>query len=344
MKKVISLVLVLVICLSLCACGNGVSSTEKNKAPAVSSSVPKNIPMYTSGAVVETNFGEITVIDVAFCEKAQLIDALPKPTYNSAGEGRIVFAMRTLISNTTEKDLVLFDDLKVSIQYGKDNEFGCSKGGNYKSSDPLYKTLPAGTSGEYIICGRIPVETYRANNQFYVEFNEKKLGFTYDDIQIYNSMGYQDGDNSTVTIESVIESAGIAPSNETEGNHSKTDASPEFSFSLEDSRIDNTKSTLKVEAKIRNNSDYHFISAVFDGVILDTNGDILENCGFIYSNGLEAGQAGWSYIPIRESTTAEKMASVKLITVWYKDDPQAPSHNLRFDLPEPLVIDLSELK
>ena len=342
MNRMISLVLVFAMCLSLCACGNGASPTGENESSSKIASFPENVPMYTSGIVVKTNFGEITVVDAAFCGKAQLIDALPKPTYNSAGEGRIVFAMRTLISNTTDKDIVLFDDLKVSIQYGKDNTYGCSKGGNYTSSDPLYKILPAGTSGEYIICGRIPVETYHAYNQFYVEFNEEKLGFTYDDIQIYTSMGYQEGDNSATTIETVIESAGISPPNETEANNSKIDTIPEFSFSLEDSRIDSTKSTLKVEAKIRNDSDHHFVSAVFNGVILDANGDILENCGFIFSNGLEAGQAGWSYIPIRESATAEKMASIKLITMWYKDDPQAPSHNLRFDLSEPLVIDFSK--
>lgn len=336
MKKWFSLMLVLIMCLSMTACGTSGSGVQ---APVQTS----NIPEYLPGAVVKTDVAEITILEAAFCEKAQLIDALPKPAYNTAGEGRIVFAMRAQITNTTEKDLVLFDDLKINICYGGDQSFGCSKGGNYTSSDPLYKILPGGSSGEYILCGRVPVETYRANNGFYVDFNGEKLGFSYGEIQVYNTMGYQDGDNVSVSMETVIASAGVAPADEAESKTPVTESMEAFSFALEDARVDNSGSSLKIEAKIRNNSDYHFVSVVFDGVILDHNGDILENCGFIYSNGLEAGQAGWSYIPVRETSTVEHMAAVKLITVWYKDDPQAPSHNLRYDLPEPIVIDLTRL-
>ncbi len=304
---------------------------------------PSNISWYLPGAVVKTNVGEITILEAAFCEKAQLIDALPKPAYNTAGEGRIVFAMRAQITNTTEKDLVLFDDLKINICYGKDQSFGCSKGGNYTSSDPLYKILPAGTSAEYILCGRVPVETYQANEWFSVDFNGEKLGFSHGDVQVYNTMGYQDSDNAAAAMETVIASAGVAPADEAGGKTPVTENMEAFSFALEDASVDESGSSLKIEAKIRNNSDYAFVSVVFNGVILDHNGDILENCGFIYGNGLEAGQAGWSYIPVRETATVENMASVKLITVWYKDDPQAPSHNLRYDLPEPLFIDLTRL-
>ena len=121
----------------------------------------------------------------------------------------------------------------------------------------------------------------------------------------------------------------------------ESDAAPEFSFTLEDAQVDDSRN-VKIEVKIRNNSDYDFVSVVFNGVILDENGEPLENCGFLYINGLRAGEAGLSSWNIQEDTTLENMASIKLTTVWYKDDPEAPSHNLRYDLSEPLVIEVTK--
>ena len=137
-----------------------------------------------------------------------------------------------------------------------------------------------------------------------------------------------------------------AEENETPAASSETviesDAAPEFSFTLEEAQVDDSRSNVKIEAKIRNNSDYDFVSVVFNGVILDENGEPLENCGFLYINGLRAGEAGLSSWNIQEDTTLENMASIKITTIWYKDDPESSSLNLRYDLSEPLVIEVTK--
>ena len=351
MKKAISLILILLMCLSLCACAGAAAPAEKQgsnspekKAEHFPAELPKNIPMYLPGTTVKTDTAEITIIDAAFCGKAQIIDALPRPTYNSAKEGRIVFAMRTLITNTGNKELVLMDDLKVSIQYGKEESFGCSKGGNYKSSDPLYKTLPAGESGEYIICGRVPVELVQANAQFSVSFNKESLGFDQEQIQVYNSMGYQQEDNVPDSLDNLIASAGTAPAQTQPPVEEKPKTPAKVAFAMEEARCEKKNGKFVVEVKFRNNSDMNLPGIVFNGSVLDTNGDVLENCFVSYWNGLEAGQAGWESLSISEPATLEAMDSIKFTVVWYKEDPQAPSHNIRFDLPEPFVIDFQELE
>ena len=137
-----------------------------------------------------------------------------------------------------------------------------------------------------------------------------------------------------------------AEGNETTAASSETvvesHTAPEFSFNLEDAQVDDSRSNVKIEVKIRNNSDYDFVSVVFNGAILDENGDPLENVGFLYINGLGAGEAGLSSWNIEKDTTVENMASIKITTVWYKDSPEAPSHNLRYDPSEPLVIELTK--
>lgn len=243
MKKTISLILLLAMCLALCACGASASPSEKvsngSDEEAINDSfempsIPQDTPMYTPGMTVKTNFGEITIIDAAFCGKAQLIDALPSPAYNTAKEGCIVFAMRTLISNTSDADLMLMDDLKVTVQYAKEEPFACSKGGNYNSSDPLYKTLPAGASGEYLISsGRIPIELYQKHTQFHVSIQGEEMMFDNKDISIYNAMGYQDGDNAVASIDDLMHSAETKVS-EDEPEYTKeteaVEASEEISF------------------------------------------------------------------------------------------------------------------
>ncbi len=350
MKKGYAFVILLAACLCFCACGTTTTSSDSAEAkeaqPVSSGSVfeKTDIRMYEPGITVETSFGEITVLDAAFCGKAQLIEALPRPAYNAAGDGRIVFSMRTRISNTSGKDLVLLDDLKVSVRYGNEDSYGCSKGGKYQSSDPLYTVLPSSASGEYIICGRIPVAVYEKNEQFTVSFNDAKLRFQHDAVQIYNSMGYQDGDNLLTSMENLIISAGTAPEKTEQKVTANTETTAELAFALEDTRYEITKNYLAVEVKIRNNSNVFLEWPTFLGVILDANGDILENCSCSYTNGLEAGQAGWSAIRISEATTLEAMDSVKLVTMWYKEKPESTTHNLRFDLPEPFVIRIRDLK
>lgn len=350
MKRLLGMILIFSICLSLCACGgNAVSQLNEASVPEDTAGESSHVSSFSAGASVyipgiclQTDFGEITVLDAAFCAKAQLIDALPQPAYQAAGDGRIVFAMRVQITNTTGSELVLMDDLKVSIHYGGEHTFGCSKGGNYKSSDPLYKYLPAGVSGEYIICGRVPVDVYQSAQQFCVLFNDTPLGFSYENIQLYQIMGYQDGDNLLTSREALIASAGTAPAEAPAAAPSGPAANP--AFSLEDTRYEMTDSGITVEVKIRNIASVSIPSIVCEGVILDANGDILENCSCVYRNGLEAGQAGWASIRISDPATLEEMESIKFITIWYKEDPQSPSHNLRFDLPEPFVIDIQGLQ
>lgn len=338
MQKVFSLALVLAVCLSLFGCGgNAPKETAAATTAAPQPVAAESGLMYEPGITVMTDFGTVTILDAAFCAKAQLIDGLPKPAYQSAGDGRFVFAMRALIENTSQTDLILFDDLKISIVYGDTQVSGCSKGGNYKSSDPLYTVLPAGQSGEYILCGRIPVEQFRSATGFQVSFNDAVLSFSHDSIHIYNTMGYQEGENLLTSIENILACAGAAPA---ETQASAEEAVPGLSFSLEDVRFTQTEKGLTVEVKIRNNSESHLPSVVFNGTVLDSSGDILENCSLFFQNGLEPGQAGWTDLTLREENTLAHMASLKFITAWYKTDPQAPSHNLRYDLPEPFMIEL----
>ncbi|MBO7253499.1 MAG: hypothetical protein J6V25_12830 [Oscillospiraceae bacterium] len=339
MKQIFSLILTIALVMSLCACSGNAATADNNSVPVSPSAVPENTQNYTPGITVKTDFGHIAVLDAVFCNKAQLIDGLPSPAYNSSGDGRIVFAMRTQISNTSGKDLVLMDDLKVTIHYSADHTFVCSKGGNYKSSDPLYTILPAGSSGEYIICGRVPVDVYRSSSEFYVSFNGANLMFDSGKLSAYDVMGYRADDNTLTTIDAVIGSAGTAPA-ESSSSSSQTEVSANLSFALEDVRYGENGGSYIVELNIRNNSDASLVSAVFTGMILDANGDILENTSCLYPHGFEAGQAGWADIRINDASTRKNMASIKIVTLWYKDDPNSPSHNIRFDLPEPFVIPL----
>lgn len=120
-------------------------------------------------------------------------------------------------------------------------------------------------------------------------------------------------------------------------------AGPAFCFTLEDARITTTSSSVKVEAKIRNNSEQDFVGVCLIGVVLDENGDILADCAFIYYNGLEAGQAGWEQTPIRESEVAQNMAYIKLISVSIAEGADK-SYGIATQLSEPIVIDLISLK
>ena len=75
MKKGYAFVILLAACLCFCACGHttiSADSAETEEAQQISSGSvfgKTDIRMYEPGITVETSFGEITVLDAAFCGK-----------------------------------------------------------------------------------------------------------------------------------------------------------------------------------------------------------------------------------------------------------------------------------
>lgn len=232
MKKAVSLILALAVCLSLCACG-GSAGTEQGGGAAAP--ISRNVEMYAPMVTMKTDFGEVTVLDAAFCGKAQLFYTVSTyrhkstvngkttesssetihPGYFSARDGKILFALRTMMTNTSGADIDLFN-LQVTAQFQKDEPVYFSKGGNVQVSDPAYKTLAAGDSAEIILAAWVPVEQYMAADSCLLEIGGAKLGFDYDSIAVYSSMGYQEGDNTPTTIDAVLQmmESGAVPTTE----------------------------------------------------------------------------------------------------------------------------------
>lgn len=231
MKKriafVLTLCLALTMCLSLCACGETAPAADGTAPKKSSAVVPKKAPMYVPGSVMETDFGSITVLDAAFCAKAQLgytVSTISrKSTINgktessseetvhpiciSAQDNKLIFGLRTVMTNTTGQDIQIHE-LPVTAKFGKDSTAYFSKGGNVHISDEAYKVLPAGGSAEIILAAQVPVEQYAASSECLLEAGGAQLGFSFADVNIYNALGYQEGDNTPVTIDEVIQAAG----------------------------------------------------------------------------------------------------------------------------------------
>lgn len=220
MKKVLSLILALTMCLSLCACG---ASGGESQGGSV---LPKNVTMYSPMQTMETSFGEITILDAAFCSKAQIYYTKSSrtskttingettesyteyihPGYITGNESMLVFALRTIITNTSDSDITL-SQLTAKASFVKDSPVYFSKGGNFQISDESYRTLAAGASSEFILAAVVPVEQYMASTSCLLEIDGAQLGFDYNSINVYNILGYQEGDNTPVSIDDVLQLA-----------------------------------------------------------------------------------------------------------------------------------------
>lgn len=223
MKKILCLILALLLGLSCAACGG---SGKSDGGPASAAELPKNVQMYAPGTAVTTDFGTVTVLDAAFCTKAQIyytkssrsskvtIDGKTTqtheetihPGYISTMDNKLVFALKTLMTNTTDQDLEIHN-LQAKAYFVDGSPVYFSKGGNFHISDEAYKILPAGESAEIVMAALVPVEQYLLASECLLEMEGGKLGFGYDSIHVYNALGFQEGDNAPVTIDEVIQAA-----------------------------------------------------------------------------------------------------------------------------------------
>ena len=224
MKRILALTLVLFICLGCVGCSS--SSDGANPASQEAVKLSKNIQMYVPGATIETDFGSVTVMDAAFTAKAQIYytkssitrkstvngqttesyEETIHPGYISTMENKLVFALKTVMTNTTGEDIEIHK-LTAKANFMGNSPVYFSKGGNFHISDEAYKILPAGGSSEIILAALVPVEQYLLATECLLEIGGAELGFTYDNINIYNVLGFQEGDNTTVTIDEVIQAA-----------------------------------------------------------------------------------------------------------------------------------------
>lgn len=229
MKKALSLVLALLICLGCVGCGGSSANAEPTIQEAAE--LPKNIQMYVPGITIETNFGSVTVMDAAFTTKAQIFytksshsskttingkttesyEETIHPGYISNMENKMVFALKTVMTNTTSEDIEI-QKLSVKATFAENTPVYFSKGGNFHISDEAYKILPAGGSSEIVLAALLPVDQYLLATECLLEVGGAELGFTYDSINVYNALGFQEGDNATVAIDEVIVSAQNASS------------------------------------------------------------------------------------------------------------------------------------
>jgi len=251
MKKTLSLLLVLVLCLGCSGCG--ASGSSEDSGQEVAAELPKNIQMYVPGTTIETDFGSVTVMDAAFTAKAQIYYTKSStshkstvngkttesyketihPGYISTMDNKMVFALKTVMINNTSQDIEI-QKLSVKATFVENSPVYFSKGGNFHISDEAYKILPAGGSSEIILAALLPVDQYLLASQCLLEVGGAKLGFSYDSIQVYNALGFQEGDNTAVTIDEVIQAAASsAPSHsvpaETEAEPTETEPELETS-------------------------------------------------------------------------------------------------------------------
>lgn len=224
MKKALSLVLTLLLCFSCIGCG--ASSADKNPESQEAAELPKNIQMYVPGTTIETDFGSVTVMDAAFTTKAQIYytkssrssrttingkttesyEETIHPGYISNMDNKMVFALKTVIMNNTTEDMEI-QKMSAKATFVEDSSVYFSKGGNFHISDEAYKILPAGGSSEIVLAALLPVDQYLLAEECLFEIGGSELGFSYDSINVYNVLGFQEGDNATVTIDEVIVSA-----------------------------------------------------------------------------------------------------------------------------------------
>lgn len=230
MKKGLSLLLVLILCLSCAGCGGSAGNKTEPASPSPQT-MPKHVQQYLPGITMDTDFGSIAVLDAAFCAKAQIFYTVSTrtskttvngktteshtetihPGYRSAIDGKLVFALRTVMTNNTDADIDLLN-LRATVSFAENTPLYFSKGGNVHISDEAYKTLPAGSSAEIIFAALVPVEQYTAASECLFEIGGTSLGFSYGDINIYDTLGFQEGDNTTVPIDVVIQAAqNVAP-------------------------------------------------------------------------------------------------------------------------------------
>ena len=224
MKRILSLTLALLICVGCVGCGS--SSDGANSASQEAAELPKNIQMYVPGTTIETDFGSVTVMDAAFTTKAQIYytkssrsskttingkttesyDETIHPGYISNMDNKMVFALKTVITNNTSEDIEI-QKLSAKATFVEGSSVYFSKGGNFHISDEAYKILPAGGSSEIVLAALLPVDQYLLADGCLLEIGGAELGFSYDSINVYNTLGFQEGDNTTVTIDEVIVSA-----------------------------------------------------------------------------------------------------------------------------------------
>lgn len=225
MKKTLLMILALLICFGCVGCGGSASGTDSS-GQAAAAELPKNVQMYVPGTTIETDFGSVTVMDAAFTAKAQIYytkssvstkstvngqttesyEETIHPGYISTMDNKIVFALKTVMTNTTSEDIEI-QKLSAKATFVENSPVYFSKGGNFHISDEAYKTLPAGSSSEIVLAALVPVDQYLLAEECLFEISGAQLGFSYDSINIYNALGFQEGDNTTVTIDEVIVAA-----------------------------------------------------------------------------------------------------------------------------------------
>lgn len=245
MKKAFSLILALFICLSCVGCGSSSAGANSNEQ-AAAVELPKNIQMYVPGTTIETDFGSVTVMDAAFTTKVQIYytkssrsskttingkatenyEETIHPGYLSTMDNKMVFALKTVMTNTTSEDIEI-QKLSVKATFVEGNSVYFSKGGNFHISDEAYTILPAGASSEIVLAALLPIDQYLLATECLLEIGGAELGFTYDSINVYNVLGFQEGDNTTITIDEVIVAAQNAVSSAHTVKETEAETEPE---------------------------------------------------------------------------------------------------------------------
>ena len=226
MRKLIALLLACILCFSCIGCGKSDNPGEDSSKNATAPSF-KDVQMYAPGTVLETDFGSIMIMDVAFCEKAQIYyiknsratkttingqttesyEEFIHPGYISMMDQCVIFALKTVLTNKTTENLEL-QKLEAKAYFQGDKAVYFTTGGNYDISDSAYSVLPAGATGEYIFAALLPIEQYQNAAGCLLEVGGAELGFANENIHVYNALGFQPEDNVTVGIEQLLQKAG----------------------------------------------------------------------------------------------------------------------------------------
>lgn len=225
-KKWIAWILGVLISLNCVACGGSAVARTETERQGTAMVLAEDVQIYVPGTTLTTDFGSITVMDAAFCEKAQMYYTTTsttqkttvngqttenyqetiEPGYLPMMEDKVIFALKAILTNSSGADLPL-RELKGQAFFAENTAIYFSVGGNYEISDAAYSVLPDGSSGEYILAALVPVAQYQKTDSCLLKIGGADLGVTLDNVHCYHSLGFQPEDNAVSSMAQILQTA-----------------------------------------------------------------------------------------------------------------------------------------
>ena len=244
MKRIVCLMLAFLAVLSLCACdnagsessnpqqngsvvssGNTVNTETKEEAASVTkkASLLDGAQSVDLGSTISLSFGNLLVTEIGFAEKAEAYIMVSKFTSKSTVNGvtteqvsetrlpgylpkkddYILFALKGIITNTTSADISM-DNITFKAFFAADAPRTLNVFTNKPIDDPEIKTIPAGSTIDILFYTTVPILQFEEGNGALIQLDDATFGIPADRISYYASMGFEEGDGTTVSREQLL--------------------------------------------------------------------------------------------------------------------------------------------